>query len=111
MQQFVHLGVGGRVDAFVLLEVDTKDTSSEDFRLRGQGFGNGFVTVHGNRGVVLFVHNALDGSFTAVELLLGLLGEERLGGLIVSASNVLHGLWSGRQRGLGHWCDVSGQRW
>lgn len=111
VQQLVHLGVGGRVDALVLLEVDTQNTSSEDLSLGRQGFGDGLVAVHGNWGVVLLVDDALDGAFASVDLFLGLLRGERFGSLVVSAANVLHRLWSGGQRGLGHWCDVSGHGW
>lgn len=111
VQQLVHLGVGGRVDALILLEVDTQNTSSEDLSLGGQGFSDGLVAVHGNWRVVLLVDDALDGAFASVDLFLGLLRGERFGSLVVSAANVLHRLWSGGQRGLGHWCDVSGHGW
>lgn len=96
MQQLVHLGVGRRVHALVLLEVNAemhcavsknksvvslhdvnqldhnsnlpKDTSSENFRLRGQRFGDGLIAVHADRGVVLVVDDALDLSIVSVYL-------------------------------------------
>uniref|UniRef100_A0A2M4D6Z6 Uncharacterized protein n=1 Tax=Anopheles darlingi TaxID=43151 RepID=A0A2M4D6Z6_ANODA len=104
VQQLVHLGVGWRVHALVLLEVHTKDTSSKHLRLGGQRFGDGLIAVHAHRGVVLVVDDALDLSIVTVN------SSERLGGIVVSTANRFQLLRSGGQRRSGDGRHIARQR-
>ena len=93
-QELQNLGAIALVFLLVLLEVDAEHTASQNLRLGRECFRNRFIAVNANRGVVLFIDNALHAAIAAVG--------EGTGRVVVATADVLAVLLFVSQRGLRH---------